>query len=137
MKSFMNLALGATVLVASTAHAADPLVTTGQSIQTAIAAAANGDRVLVEPGIDAEAIDTLGKSIEIVGVWGPGSTTIDATGLNTSGVTLRGAPSQPIVRGFTFTGGTGSTHPDGTFGGGGVAGELRLTRCILESNTGS
>lgn len=138
MKSFMNLALGATVFVASTAHAADHLVTTGQSIQTAITAAANGDRVLVEPGIYAEAIDTLGKSIEIVGVWGPGSTTIDATGLNTSVLTLRGAQSQPIVRGFTFTGGTGSTHPDGTFGGGGVIDvdgtAALISNCLVRSN---
>jgi hypothetical protein len=111
------------------------------SIQAAIAAAAPGDRVLVQPGTWPEALDFLGKGIEVLGVGGAAVTTIDATGLGESVVRFKsGEPAGTTLRGFTLTGGAG--HKGGlspTRWGGGVylQGTARPTirECVITGNT--
>src|SRR5262245_12608281 len=89
-------------LLAVRASAADLIVQPGQSIQAAIDAAAEHDRVLVQPGTYREAIDFLGKDIEVIGA-GAAVTRIDASGLRTSVVRLvNGEPSTSRLAGFTI-----------------------------------
>ena len=93
------------------------------SIQYAIDAATtlDGDTLSVSAGTYFEAIDYSGKSIEIVG-QGPKTTTIDATGKNSSVARLiSGENSSSLLRGFTLTGGTGSLNVGyGSVSGGGI-----------------
>lgn len=120
MKSRLSTASLFVALFASSAVGADIFVGPGQSIQAAIAGAAGGDRVLVQPGTYNEAIDFLGKSIEVIGRFGPSVTTIDATGTGTSAVSfVTGELQTSVLRGFRVTGGTGSGG-GGFFGGGGI-----------------
>jgi hypothetical protein len=65
----------------ASARSADHVVVPGQSIQAAIATAAHGDRVLVQPGVYGQTIDLLGKDIDVIGVGGPAVTILDAAGL--------------------------------------------------------
>lgn len=54
------------------------------TIQAAIDAAVDGCEVVVAPGTYNEAIDFIGKAINLHSSDGPDVTTIDASGLNTS-----------------------------------------------------
>lgn len=67
--------------VAGSAHvavAADLVVQPGQSIQAAIQSAANGDRILIQPGTYFEhSIDFKGKALELIGVGGAAATILD------------------------------------------------------------
>ena len=76
------------------------------TIQDAIAASANGDRIIVRPGTYTENIDFLGKAITVESEWGPHVTTIDGSQAG-SVVTFDNAGSGPaVLRGFTITNGT-------------------------------
>lgn len=94
------------------------------SIQAAIDASADGDRVCVLPGTYAELLDFGGKDVEVVGVAGWGQTVLDGTGLDGSVVVFQsGEGAGAVLQGFTVTGGVGQTFPGLTEGraGGGVA----------------
>ncbi|MFB3107182.1 MAG: right-handed parallel beta-helix repeat-containing protein, partial [Pseudomonadales bacterium] len=101
------------------------------TIQEAIDAAIDGDEVEVHPGSYNEAIDFLGKAINVHSSDGPDVTTIDATGLNTSVVScvnLEGSDS--VLDGFTVTGGNAVQ-------GGGMLIELSdpcVLNCIFVTN---
>lgn len=157
-----EIALVSLVLVGlpSSARGADHRVQPGQSIQTAIQAAVNGDRVLVEPGIYHETIDFLGKAIEVLGVAGPQGTILDGGGQPVEvvrfqtaetatsilrGVTVRHGrtglwmPSgaKPTIRNCVIEshatfGSTASSAGDGVFGGGPL-----LVECVIRNNEGS
>jgi hypothetical protein len=73
------------------------------TIQAAIAASADGDRVLVAPGLYAERIDFQGKDIVVMGTDGAAVTTID--GLAGTAVIL--GPNGTL-QGFTITNGNAS-----------------------------
>jgi len=79
------------------------------TIQQAINVAGPTDfEIIVAPGTYNEAIDTLSKSIHLRSSDGPGVTTIDAGGLNSSAITVTNADSASpatIIEGFTITGG--------------------------------
>jgi hypothetical protein len=136
----ITLVLAFGSVAASPASAADHVVQPGQSIQAAIALSQDGDRILVQPGTYLEAIDNLGKAIEIVGTGGAAVTVIDATGLGTSAVTFfSDALESTRLAGFTVRGGTGTeSAPMHSLGGGirvhGIAGTL-IEECVIESNT--
>ncbi|MDH4241374.1 MAG: hypothetical protein OEW48_17585, partial [Phycisphaerae bacterium] len=105
------------------------------SIQAAINAAVSGvDQVEVQPGIYYEAINFNGKAIRLYSSGGPGVTTIDATGLNSSVVTCNsGEDVGTILEGFTITGGNsykgGGMYNDGS--------NPTVTDCIFLSNAAS
>lgn len=112
-----GLALASSSVLAASAFGADHVVGPGQSIQAAIAIAANGDRVLVQPGVYVQAIDLLGKDIDVLGVGGPAATILDASGSALVLVSMTsGEPATASVSGFTLRGGltgikiAGPTH---------------------------
>ena len=94
------------VLLAAPGRAADIVVAPGQSIQAAMDQAAAGDRVLVQPAVYNEAIDFKGKAIQVIGLGGPLSTILDATGLNSAVVKFHNGEGRgSVLKGFTVTGG--------------------------------
>ncbi len=86
------------------------------TIQSAIAAAVNGDTVLVSPGTYVENIDFLGKRIVVESASGPTVTVIDGGG-GVSVVTFQsGENNDSRLEGFTLTNGAAYHWA----GGGGV-----------------
>ena len=98
MERFVGL-LAATVLCAGVPAAQTTwVVQDGESIQDAIDAASNGDRVLVEPGVYG-GITFLGKAIEVRSTGGPLVTTID--GANHGVVLAQAEGRSSVLQGFT------------------------------------
>lgn len=84
-----------------------------QTIQGAIDAAADGDTVIVRPGIYEENINFLGKAITLRSEQGPRVTVIDGSSAeypDSGNVVLfiNGESYDSLIEGFTITGGTGS-----------------------------
>lgn len=134
------------------------------TIQDGIAAAANGDTVLVAPGTYVEQVDLLGKAIHLLAEAGPTATAIDSQGAADwpdfpFGAVVRmntGEIDTTIVEGFTITGGYTALglaghggvvcvglsptirrcHIVGNSGGvgGGVLGDAILEDCLIEGN---
>jgi len=145
------------VTCASLAPAQDIVVAAGGSIQSAIAAAPNGARVLVSPGTYFERIDLLGKSIEVIGVGGAGQTILDGTGgapvvrcasgetavTRIQGLTIRGGAAQFGAGGVAASGGATPLFEDCVIrnnvgkNGAGVAGTPILRRCAIVANVSS
>ena len=89
------------------------------TIQEAIAVAAAGDEVVVEPGTYPETIDFLGKAITVGSVLGADQTTIDGAGLGDSVVRFAAGEGRSArLRGFTITGGEGGPTDRLSRGGG-------------------
>jgi hypothetical protein len=111
------------------------------TIQDAIGAASDGDRVLVAPGNYAERIDFLGKDIVLESTDGPDVTVIDGVGEEAGHVvTFAGGETRgAVLRGFTVTGGVGSAGSFGLGEGGGIlidgAAPL-IDGCFVVGNTG-
>jgi hypothetical protein len=107
------------------------------TIQQAIAAAGNGDEIVVAPGTYAEAINTLAKAIHLRSAAGPDVTVIDATGLNASVVTVdSGEGRGTVIEGFTITGGAGTDIGFRVGGGMYVAdSDPIVLNCVLRGNT--
>ena len=109
------------------------------TIQAAIDVAVDGDVVLVAPGTYHEAINYAGKSLIVESEEGAEATIIDASGLETSAVTVDGdAGVGTVLRGFTITGGIGFSTSQGFTGGGVRVSQAALTMdsCII-TGTGS
>jgi len=127
------LAAGALAVVAQAAvlHVPGDYAT----IQAALdAAAQTGDEIIVAPGTYPEAINFLGKAVNLHSSGGPAVTIIDATGLNTSVVTcVSGEGPGTVLEGFTITGGWRRWGL-----GGGVCcyfSSPTLTNCTITGNT--
>jgi parallel beta helix pectate lyase-like protein len=75
------------------------------TIQEGIAAAAQGDRVLVAAGVYLEAL-LMADGVSVIGA-GAASTILDATGKQASAVTFDATRLAPELSGFTIRGGTG------------------------------
>ena len=88
-----------------TADAETHYVSPGQSIQTAINAAANGDEIEVSPGTYNEAINFNGKAVRLYSSGGSGVTTINGTGHYHVVQCVSGEDANTILEGFTITGG--------------------------------
>jgi hypothetical protein len=141
-----TLLLLASLLPAPHALTADHVVHPGQSIQAAIDAAQDNDRVIVKPGVFNEALEVIQKSIEIVGEGGAALTVINATGLRRSGIYVANYgsgygyswPDTVSIQGFTIRGGEGSGEsPDFELGGGiflDYYAMAVITDCVLENN---
>ena len=77
------------------------------TIALAIEAAADGDLILVAPGVYNEAIDFQGKAVRVEAMTGFGETIIDGTGLTSAIVTMmNGEDENSVLRGFTLANGT-------------------------------
>lgn len=130
--------LGLAMIVAGSARAADVIVHPGQSIQAALALASNGDSILIQPGTYLEALDLTGHDVKLIGVGGASVTVLDATGSNTSAITMFGPGATATeIRGLTIRGGTGR-QMGLDFGGGGVASAapgLTLVECAVSHNS--
>jgi parallel beta-helix repeat protein len=97
-------------------------VNPGDSIQSAINAASNGDEIEVAPGTYNEAINFLGKAVRLYSSGGPDVTTID--GSSASYITyhvvqcVSGEDANTILEGFTITGGNANGTGSNALGGG-------------------
>jgi hypothetical protein len=162
----LSPALCAVLLAAGAplASAADIAVPPGGSIQAAMDAAVDGDRVLVAPGVYLQTIDFKGKAIAVIGTGGPAVTILKAPAQFLHVVSFHAAEGEDsVLQGFTVRDGFFS-HPGSTFGGGiscttawdgpiasptirdcwvlanqaawggGIAGNPVLERCIIAGN---
>ena len=128
--------------LAAPAHAADWTVGPGQSIQAAIDAASDGDRILVQPGTYNEVMSLRGKRLEVIGVEGFEQTIIDGSGLNNTIFALTsGEPTGTRIAGFTLTRGAGLPLPSSYgfdyYGGAvhvGSGSQLRIEDCLITEN---
>jgi len=113
------------------------------TIQGAINAATSGDDIVVAPGIYAENLDYLGKTLLITSTGGSAVTTIDGSGGASSTVTIIGSGINTLLEGFTIIAGPGQIDPLdvpalATSGGGLFVQDstLDLTNCIVrDANT--
>ncbi len=95
-------------------------VPTHDRIQDAVNAASSGETIVVGPGTYHERIDFGGKNLILVAMNGPAQTIIDGSATSDDPEDLgpvflfthgEGIDAEAVVRGFTITGGSGST-PD-------------------------
>ncbi len=140
LKRFFSATLSLT-LFCSSALAVQYHVYEGESIQAAIdSASTTGDEIIVHPGTYYEAIDFLGKAINLHSSDGADVTVIDANGLSTSVVTCAtGEGSDTILEGFTITGGNGTYYWEEYWGGGmrNAGASPAVNNCIFIDNTGN
>jgi len=112
--------------------------TAKKTIQAAVNAARNGDKVLVGDGTYSGAVSTIGKSITLQSVNGADTTTIKSTlfgdGASRTTVVLGQSYAEPqsLLDGFTVTGGNAMSIRN--LGGGVRYG--RVQNCIIKNNYG-
>jgi hypothetical protein len=86
------------------------------TIQAAIDAATNGDRIVVSPGVYVENVDFLGKALRVTSTGGANRTVIDGGGTGSTVRFVNGEPASAILSGFTIRDGTAPAP--GYIGGG-------------------
>ena len=109
------------------------------TIQDAINASSDGDAVHISSGTYYESINLLGKAIQVIGIEGAASTTVDASGLDASVVVCdSNETAKTVISGITITGGTGTLHPvwENLHGGGFYIylSSPTITDCIVIGN---
>ncbi len=105
------------------------------SIQAAIVASANGDTVLVAPGVYLERIDFLGKAITVRSSGGALATAIDANQTGTVVTFANGEGPASVLEGFTVRGGLGVSAIVGGIECQGTSPTIRA--CTITGNRGS
>ncbi|MEZ6197100.1 MAG: choice-of-anchor Q domain-containing protein [Planctomycetota bacterium] len=100
------------------------------TIGAALAAAQNGDLVLVDPGTYPGDLDFLGKNVEVRSNAGAATTIIDAQGASNPVRIDSGEGPGAILDGFTITNGVGAAATD-TSGGLLCRASPRIRNCIF------
>src|SRR5262249_39272586 len=122
--SILSPAAFATVFLAmpiGAASAATIRVPSDQpAIQSAIAAAAPGDTVLVAPGVYSENIKFLGKAITVISEGGSSVTVIDGGQLDSVATFSSGEGAASVLSGFTLRNGRSGFDTPGFGDGGGI-----------------
>jgi hypothetical protein len=116
-------------------------VSVGESIQMAIEAASNGDKIEVAQGTYYESIDFMGKAIRLYSIGGAEVTTIDAS--NTPGAyhvvqCVSGEDANTVLDGFTITGGNAIGPDPNDHSGGGMFNHQSsptIINCMFIGNT--
>lgn len=140
-------------LLASPVWCADLVVAPPSSIQAAIDASSDGDRVLLQPGTYVEHVQLAGKAIQLIGIGGSDVTILDGGG---GGATLSFFSGEGVttrVTGLSITGGSNSgvacslgatpvledckIYGNSGQTGGGVHGSPVLLRCEIFNNHAS
>ncbi|MEM7262696.1 MAG: right-handed parallel beta-helix repeat-containing protein [Planctomycetota bacterium] len=98
------------------------------TIQSAIDAAADGDRIEVGPGTYLETINFAGKDITVIAAAGPFSTFIDAEQSGVVATFESGESSEAILEGFTLTNGQSGFLFTGNGGGLSIVGSSPTIR---------
>jgi hypothetical protein len=124
------LAISAALLASCPSLAADLLVPSQYpTIQSAVTAALNGDRVLVSPGIYPESINLQGKQIRLESSQGAPSTLLDRGPVGGGGTlvtTGAGTSFATVVKGFTLrAASTGIVVSQGA--------SVRVESCVFQS----
>ena len=133
---FRFIALCAVLQISLAALAADLLVPCQfPTIQAAVDAASNGDRILIAPGTYAERVSTINRAsgLSLIGTDGAESTIIDARGAPGTGPAIR-VRDGSLVEGLTVRGDQGDITSFPFVGGAGIlmrnSGTIRS--CIIE-----
>lgn len=106
------------------------------TLQEAVRAAQDGDRVVVDQGVFAGGVDLQGKAITIEGVYGAEFTAIRGGSPVFRFASGEGPNTQ--LQGLTIVGGGGHVGDDGVSRGGGLWMEHaspRIERCLIVGNT--
>lgn len=129
-----TIALFTVALIAAQVSAADLLVPQQYgTIQAAVNAASEGDRVLVSAGTYHEQVNLSGKGISLIGVGGAAATILDGDNIRTV-IVGNDEPSTCRIQGFTIQRGFTSG------GGGGVSlsrSSATFDSCTFRSNRAS
>jgi hypothetical protein len=107
------------------------------TIQEAIDAAVNGDKVLVHPGTYVENIDFKGKAITVTGEQGHDVTIIDGNQAGSVVTCQSGEDENSVLDGFTVLNGSG-TYISYILGGGGMINQgssPTVTNCTFIGNS--
>jgi beta propeller repeat protein len=146
VKGLLVAALVSTVFMVSASPAAVIHVPADHvSIQSAIDAAADGDTVLVGPGLYFEHISFLGKNITVTSTDPNDSGIVGYTVINAEGegsvVTFTGQETSAVLAGFTITGGGGTLVESNSYYkyyyGGGIlcqGGRATITHNVIANN---
>ena len=134
VRSFVCLSLCVAPALANDHH-----VVMGESIQAAILQSQDGDHVYVYEGVYSEALDLLGKDIEVRAIAGPDLTVLDANGLGAPVVrATSGEPAGAALIGFALRGGAGDVRNELGYplaSGGGIlvaeGSSLIVQQCVL------
>ncbi len=103
------------------------------TIQGAIDAALPGEEILVPAGTYDEPVDLLGKGIVLRSSGGPAVTLIDIEQMADTVITCTGGDGpQPVLDGFTITGGASPDDGGGMYV---LGGSPTVTRCVFRDNT--
>ena len=99
-------------------HECTATVGESESIQESIEAAEEGATICVEPGTYTESLDFGGRAIRVVGLEGPGATTIHGGGVGPVVNFANGETSDSVLEGFTIRGGVYEVGTRGDRNGG-------------------
>jgi predicted outer membrane repeat protein len=120
------------ILLPVTMSGADTLHVPGEhgTIQEAIDIAADGDEIVVAPGVYNELINLQGKRIHLNSSNGSDETVIDGAGLDGSVIScVSGETEKTVIEGFTITRGKGTANSQGQRWGG--AAYLEWSSCTF------
>ena len=107
------------------------------TIQNAIDSTADGDTVLVSPGVYMENIDFHGQNVVVKSLAGPAETIIDGGQKGSVVKFISGEDSTAILHGFTLRNGSGTAADDGNVYGGGLwcfSSSPTLSRNVIRQN---